>query len=86
MQLDLQWAEPRGGVHTDLDAYLFNESAEVVSKYAKGEGDLDNIEVQQPIEVLGWKNETTSPQNVFLVINRCEGACNPRPGSKARRG
>ena len=66
-----------GGVHTDLDAFLFNEDAEVVSNYEEGEGDLDSIAVQKPVEVLGWKNETGAPQNVFLVINRCAEACNP---------
>lgn len=74
--IDLQWAEPWYGVKTDLDAYLLNSKGEVLSDYKEGEGTLDNIEIQKPIQLLGWENETKSAQDIYLVINRCSGTCN----------
>jgi hypothetical protein len=75
--VDLQWAEPWFGVEDDLDAYLFDESGRVLTDWEHGEGDLNSIEVQAPVEVLEWENETNEPQTVHLVINRCSGLCNP---------
>jgi hypothetical protein len=75
--IDMQWAEPWFGVKTDLDAYLFDEAGQVLSDWEAGEGDADSIKEQVPVELLGWKNETGSEQAVFLVIDRCAGACNP---------
>jgi Subtilase family len=78
VEVDLQWAEAWLGVKTDLDAYLFTPAGEVLTEFEEGEGDLDSTEVQKPIELLGWKNETGAAQEVLLVINRCSGACNPK--------
>lgn len=73
---DLQWAEPWFGVHTDLDAYLFDESGNLLTDAAAGEGDANNLVLGKPVELFGWKNETGAPKTIHLVINRCTGACN----------
>lgn len=78
--VDLQWAEPWFGVHTDLDAYLLSASGEVLSESA-----VDSIEAQVPVELLGWENTTGSPQDVYLVINRCSGVCNLQAGTGTPR-
>ncbi len=74
--LDLQWAEPWGGVQTDLDAYLLDkngnplleEGGEVVSS------ERANVaKTQQPFEFLFWENDTGSSQKVQVAINRYTG-------------
>jgi Subtilase family len=78
LTVDLQWAEPWHGVHTDLDAFLLNsvgepieEGGEVVGSYG------DNITTQKPVEVFQWENKTKSSQEVELAINHCFGEpCN----------
>ncbi|HVV91552.1 MAG TPA: S8 family serine peptidase, partial [Solirubrobacterales bacterium] len=82
--VDLQWAEPWFGVDTDLDAYLVDGSGHVLTDWEEGEGDLNSIEAQVPVELLGWENETAGPQTVYLVINRCSGACNPLASNTAK--
>lgn len=73
---DLQWAEPWFGVHTDLDAYLFDKKGNVLTDYEAGEGDADSVELGRPVELFGWENNTGEPQTIHLVIDRCAGACN----------
>ncbi len=81
LTVDLQWAEPWNGVHTDLDAFLLNsagepikeEGGEVVGSYG------DNIKTQKPVEVFQWENKTKSTQEVELAINHCFGElCNEK--------
>jgi hypothetical protein len=81
--VDLQWAEPRFGVDSDIDAYLVDGSGHVLTEWEQGEGDLNSIEVQLPVEVLGWENKSAGPQTVYLVINRCSGECNPEASGTA---
>jgi hypothetical protein len=73
--VDLQWAEPRFGVKTDYLGFLVagtGPSEEIVG----GEG--NNVLSAEPTLVFeSEKNETSSPQEVRLVIARCAGACNP---------
>jgi subtilisin family serine protease len=73
---DLQWAEPWQGVTTDLDAYLFDESGELVGASVEENSGLTGT--QRPVEIVGWENESNSPQTVQLVINRFSGVADPR--------
>jgi hypothetical protein len=68
--IDLQWAEPWEGVTTDLDAFLLNSGGELIAGSAE-----DNVAgtQQQPVEIVGWENETASAAKVRLVINRFAG-------------
>lgn len=91
LTVDLQWAEPWGGVRTDLDAYLLGALGEPLFELddegdpiLDGEGDPipvaaggDNIASQKPVELLQWENPSPSPVKVQLAIDRCFGACNP---------
>ncbi|MGV1048611.1 MAG: S8 family serine peptidase [Solirubrobacterales bacterium] len=72
--IDLQWAEPWGGVATDLDAYLLSGSGVVLAS----ETNRNITKTQQPYESLVWKNEGKSAVNVALAIPRFAGAGNPR--------
>jgi hypothetical protein len=66
--VDLQWAEPWEGVNTDLDAFLIGPGGEVVA------WSLDyNIGGGRPFELVSWENESASPVQVKLAINRYEG-------------
>ena len=73
--VDLQWAEPRFGVSTDLVAYLFNEKEKLVY-----ESDLNNIGNGQPVEIAGYENTGTKAQVISLVIRR-----KPTPGAGSPR-
>jgi Subtilase family len=83
LTLDVQWAEPWYGVKSDLDAYLVNEAeTEVLAG-----GPVDNTDeggegagsekFSAPVELLTWKNESTQPVEVELIVDRCINACNP---------
>jgi Subtilase family len=72
--IDLQWAEPWFGVATDLDAYLFSSTTNALL----AESALNNVDEGLPFEYIDWENANPkSAQSVYLVINRCTGACNP---------
>jgi subtilisin family serine protease len=72
--LAFQWAEPWGGVQTDLDIYLLNASNTILASSFN-----DNPGVSQtPFEFFSYTNNTGSSQQVFLVINRFSGAATPR--------
>jgi hypothetical protein len=70
LTIDLQWAEPWEGVTTDLDAYLLDESGKVV----RSSTDRNIFSTQQPLEILGWENQSSSTAVVRLVINRRAGS------------
>ncbi|MEZ5075856.1 MAG: S8 family serine peptidase [Solirubrobacterales bacterium] len=74
LRVNLQWAEPWQGVDTDLDAYLLDAAGETVI----GESTYDNPgSTKKPFEFIAWTNETGSPQQVQLAVQRCYGAsCN----------
>jgi Subtilase family len=72
--LDLQWAEPWGGVGTDLDAYLLNGSGTVLAKATS----RNVTQSQRPFEALSWTNEGKAPVTVELAIPRLSGSANPR--------
>jgi len=71
LTLDLQWAEPWNGVATDLDAFLLSGSGQILA-----ESPADNVSptgTQRPVEILQWKNESSSAKTVQLAINRFAG-------------
>jgi Subtilase family len=69
---DLQWAEPRGGVTSDIDAYLLSASGKVVALNAEDNSSISGT--QQPLEVVEWDNNTGAAATVRLVINRYSGS------------
>ena len=78
LTVDLQWAEPWFGVHSDLDAFLLNSAGEPINEGKEVVGSYnDNVKTQKPAEVFQWKNKAKSPQTVELAINHCFGKpCN----------
>jgi hypothetical protein len=64
----MQWAEPWFGVDTDLDFYLVDSSNDVLAV-----SELDSVARQQPVERWVWENNTGSPQDVRMVVNRASG-------------
>jgi hypothetical protein len=78
LAIDLQWAEPWNGVGTDLDAFLLDESGNVLSVEGSPVASTeDNVGgSQRPFEFLALKNEGPA-REVQLVVNRFSGA-NPR--------
>ncbi|MDQ1383601.1 MAG: hypothetical protein QOG65_980 [Actinomycetota bacterium] len=71
--LDLQWAQPWGGITTDYDVFVLDATGAVV-----GGTNVDNLASKQPFEYFGYTNSTSSPQTVHLVIAKFSGAANPR--------
>ncbi len=72
--IDLQWAEPWGGVQTNLDLYLVDGSGNVLASSTN----LNVSGTQRPFEALAWKNEGGSTANVTLAIPRVFGVGTPR--------
>lgn len=71
--LDLQWAEPWGGVQDNLDLYLVTAGGEVLNSST-----YQNVTAtQRPFEALGWKNEGATT-TVRVGIVRTSGAVTPR--------
>jgi hypothetical protein len=80
LTVDLQWAEPRYGVKSDLLAFLVaGEGAgeEVVA--AEG----NNVLGVEPTVAFSWENPTPAQREVRLVIARCAGACDPAASATA---
>ncbi|HTT94184.1 MAG TPA: hypothetical protein VMF55_05890 [Solirubrobacterales bacterium] len=74
LSIDLQWAEPRFGVKTDLFAFLVTGSGP--SEEIVDEGGNNEL-APEPSVQLGWENKEATRQEVRLVIARCAGTCNP---------
>jgi hypothetical protein len=72
--LDLQWAEPWGGVQTNLNAYLVDGSGTLLASSTN----LNVSETQRPFEALAWKNEGGVTAAVKLAIPRAFGSGSPR--------
>jgi hypothetical protein len=68
---DLQWAEPRGGVNSDLDAFLLGLGGKPVEESIEDNASVSGT--QQPLEVIEWENDTGADAHVELVINRFSG-------------
>jgi len=74
LSVDLQWAEPWGGVKTDLDAFLLDADGRLIGGEAG-----NNLASQLPVEVVQWENQTSSTQTVQLAVNRFSG-----PGTRLK--
>jgi hypothetical protein len=72
--LDLQWAEPWGGVQTNLDAYLVEASGTVLASSTN----LNVSGTQRPFEALAWQNTGATTASVKLAIPRVFGSGTPR--------
>ena len=71
--IDLQWAEPRGDVATDFDAYLLDASGNILASSKK-----PNLSIQRPVELLGIENTGNAAAEVRLAISRVAGSGTPR--------
>ena len=71
--IDLQWAEPRGGVANDFDAYLLS-GGKVIAKSER----RNVTSTQRPFEMTGVKNTGGTNATVSLVVNRFSGTGTPR--------
>ena len=74
LSVDLQWAEPWNGVDSDFDAFLLDETGELLEFEGEPAAAVtDNGVSQRPFEFLVWEND--GPQReVQLVVNRFSGA------------
>jgi len=71
--VDLQWAQPWGGVTSDLDVFIVDAQGRVVGASA-----VDNSASQQPFEFANFTNSTTTAQTVSVVVGKFAGTANPR--------
>jgi hypothetical protein len=79
--VDLQWAEPRFGVKSDFFAFFVSGTG-AEEKVVEGAG--DNVLGPLPTVILASEeNETSSLQELRLVVARCAGACNPAASKTA---
>ncbi len=69
LSIDLQWAEPRNGVSTDLDAFLLDSNGQLLAF-----SEEDNVGTGEPVEIVQWANGSESEKTVQLVVNRFSGA------------
>ncbi|MET0958677.1 MAG: S8 family serine peptidase, partial [Solirubrobacterales bacterium] len=75
-RLDLQWAQPRNGVTTDLDLYAVDVTANPDTIVAASVE--DNFTSQKPFELLNLQNPTGAPREYAIVVNRVAGTASPR--------
>lgn len=72
VELAVQWAQPRGGVTTDMDVYVLNAATGAVLDKSdatnNGAGGT-----QQPYEFVSWINSTGATVNVNVVVGRYAG-------------
>lgn len=75
LYVDLQWAQPWGGVTTDLDLFLLNEEGKLVGRAFN----TANTEPgrQQPYEFIPYEGgiEAEELEEMNVVIARCDAAC-----------
>ncbi len=72
LNIDLQWAEPRGGVASDFDLYLLNSGGSAIS----AESHNVNATIQLPFEFAGLTAGSTGQREVVIV--RKPGSASPR--------
>ncbi|HVX33147.1 MAG TPA: S8 family serine peptidase [Solirubrobacterales bacterium] len=97
LYVDLQWAQPWGGVTTDLDMFVLNEAGELVGRAFN----TPNTEAgrQQPYEFIPYEggieeeNGEGEEEVMNIVIARCDAACGagrageePEPGVRPYEG
>lgn len=73
LKMILQWAEPRNGVQTDLDAYLLSEGGSLLPRLL-----TPNLGTQRPFESFAVTNLGFTPTTVHLAIGRSAGV-DPAP-------
>ena len=71
--LDMQWAQPWTAVSTDFDLFVLDSTGSIV-----GRSTIDNGGFQEPVEVLGYANNTATAQTVRIVIAKYSGSENAR--------
>jgi hypothetical protein len=76
--IDLQWAEPWFEVKTELDAFLFSPESGSEAPKLLASSEIRSLEVQEPIQVLQWKNTSSTTKEVLLLIGRRLGTAAPR--------
>ena len=91
LTVDMQWAEPRFDVETDLDVFLLDEEDKPIpggtcALLVIGSCDNNVAEgTEQPVEIFGWENESeTESKEVRLAVDRCFGTCNPGSSSAVK--
>jgi hypothetical protein len=94
LYVDLQWAQPWGGVTTDLDMFVLNEKGEL----AGAAFNTPNTEAgrQQPYEFIPYEGgigKGKETEEMQIVVARCDIACGegraeeePEPGVKPYEG
>ena len=73
----LQWAEPRGGVSTDLDLFVVNASTGQVLGVPE-----QNPTTQRPFEFVGFTPNNPAPANYQLIVRRTNSAAAGTPRLK----
>jgi subtilisin family serine protease len=68
LSVDLQWAEPRNGVGTDIDAFLIDAGGNLLTTSTE-----NNVATGEPIEIIQWTNSSGGERTVQLVVNRFSG-------------
>jgi hypothetical protein len=68
LRLDLQWAQPWGGVTTDYDLAIVDQNGTVLASST-----LDNIANQVPYEAAAYTNTGTADVAVYAVVARFAG-------------
>jgi len=72
LMLDLQWAQPRGGVITDLDICILDAGTGVVLRCG-ADDNPGGSGTQRPFELVGYKNESANAQALNVVVARFSG-------------
>lgn len=71
VDLDLQWAQPRGGVTADYDIFVLNPTGGAV--LAQSTNNNEGGGTQRPFERVTWTNATGAAMAVNVVIARQAG-------------
>jgi subtilisin family serine protease len=75
LYVDLQWAQPWGGVTTDLDMFVLNEKGKLVGRAFN----TPNTEPgrEQPYEFIPYEGgiEGKNEEEMRIVVARCDEAC-----------
>lgn len=74
LQVNFQWAEPRNGVTTDLDIYAYDNT---IGAFVASSTN-DNLQTQQPFELMNVQNTDTVPHTYLFFIQRFAGTGTPR--------
>lgn len=83
LQINLQWAEPRNGVTTDLDVYAFDATLGTV---LVGSSTDNNLQTQKPFELMNVDNSDSVAHTYLLVVYRDAGTASGTPRFKFNLG